>query len=345
MFDKVQINHFRGIKTCSINGLKTVNLFFGKNNCGKSTVLDAIFLICGPSNPLLPLNINLIRDYPKVSRKDLKMDFYQLDDQSPIEIKAEDGESRSLAISVIETGNEQVQLSGKAEESLSSQVEKRYGFKMDYSVDGRDYTSRLEINASDISKAETKIDDQYREHLNCIYLSPRYNFAASIQGLLSIIQNKDESFIIESLRLIEPRLVDFVFTGTEMLVDVGLKERIPINLLGDGARKMVSILTAIYNCRGGVVLIDEIDNGFHHSVMSDLWSILLTVSERNNTQIYATTHDLDSIRGLISATKKTGYEKNVAAYRLQKLPDGSLEHYLFSVANMDYAVEQEIEIR
>ena len=345
MFEKVQINHFRGIRTCSIDSLKTVNLFFGKNNCGKSSVLDAIFLICGPSNPILPLNINLIRDYPKVSRKDLKMDFYQLNDENPIEIKAEDGESRSLAISIIESGMDQVQLSGKSEESLSSQVEKRYGLNMDYSVDGRHYTSRLEINALDANKAETQIDDQYREHLNCIYLSPRYNFAASIQGLLNIIQNKDEKFIIESLRLIEPRLVDFVFTGTEMLVDVGLKERIPINFLGDGARKMVSILTAIYNCKDGVVLIDEIDNGFHHSVMADLWQILLTVSERNHTQIYATTHDLDSIRGLITATKKMGFEDHVSAYRLQKAHDGTLEHYLFSVANMDYAVEQEIEIR
>ena len=345
MFNKLSIQSFRGIRECTIDGLKNVNLFFGKNNCGKSSVLDAVFLICGPSNPVLPININVIRDYAKVSRKDLEMDFYQLDENQPITIKAEDGESRTLEISIIESGIEQVQLSGKTEDSLSSQVEKRFGFKMDYNIDGRPFTSRLEINAADVSKAETQIDNQYKEHLNCIYLSPRFNFLASIQGLLNIIQNKDEKFIIDALRLIEPRLEDFVFTGSEMLVDVGLKERIPINFLGDGARKMVSILTAIYNCRNGVVLIDEIDNGFHHSVMKDLWQILLTVSERNHTQVYATTHDMDSIRGLIAATRELGVEESVSAYRLQKLPGGTLKPYLLSVDNMEYAVEQAIEIR
>lgn len=345
MFNKLSIHSFRGIRECTIEGLKNVNLFFGKNNCGKSSVLDAVFLICGPSNPLLPININLMRDYVKVSRKDLAMDFYQLDDNHPITIKAADGESRILEISIIESGIDQVQLSGKTEDSLSSQVEKRFGFKMNYIVDGRPYTSRLEINAADVSKAETRIDNQYKEHLNCFYLSPRYNFLASIQGLLNIIQNKDEKFITDALRLIEPRMVDFVFTGSEMLVDVGLKERIPINFLGDGARKMVSILTAIYNCRDGVVLIDEIDNGFHHSVMTDLWRILLTVSERNHTQVYATTHDMDSIRGLIAATRELKAGDKVSAYRLQKLSDGTLMPYIFSVDNMEYAVEQAIEIR
>lgn len=345
MFDKLYISSFRGIRECSIEGLKNVNLFFGKNNCGKSTVLDAVFLICGQSNPLLPLNINLIRDYSKVSRKDLKMDFFQLNDDNPIRIKAEDGESRSLEISIIESGIDQVQLSGKAEETLSSQVEKRFGFRMDYNLNGKSFYSTLEINASNVSKAEAKVDNQYKEHLNCIYLNPRYNFLSSIQGLIQIIQNKDERFIIEALRLIEPRLTDFVFTGSDLLVDVGLPERIPINLLGDGARKMVSILTAIYNCKDGVVLIDEIDNGFHHSVMTDLWKILLTVSERNGTQVYATTHDLDSIRGLIAATKELDAVEKVSAYRLQKLTDGTLKHYLFSVDNMDYAIEQDIEIR
>ena len=273
------------------------------------------------------------------------MDFYQLDDREPIRISASDGESRDLEISVFESGVEQVQLIDKPEESLSSQVEKRFGFKMAYRVDGQPFTSKLEIDATDVNKAYTRIDDHYRERINCIYLSPKFDFFASIQGLVNIIQNKDERFIIDALQLIEPQVVDFVFTGSDMLVDIGLQERIPVNLMGDGARKMVSILTAIYNIKDGVVLIDEIDNGFLDSVMADLWRILLSASERNHTQVFATTHDLDSIRGLVKAAKDSKSEGIVSSYRLQKLPEGELKSYLFSVENLDYAVEQEIEIR
>lgn len=345
MFKEITINNFRGIRTTSISGLKNVNLFFGKNNCGKSSVLDAIFLICGQSNPTLPLNINFFRGYSKVSRNVLKMDFYQLDENKPIEITAIDGETRHLSISVFESGVDEVQISSHQEEAISSQADKRYGFRMDYSVDRKPYVSQLEILASDISKAVSRTDERYKESLNCIYLSPRYDFLASIQGLINIIQNKDEKFIIDALKLIEPSVVDFVFTGTEMLVDVGLSERIPVNLLGDGARKIVSILTAIYNCKGGVLLIDEIDNGFHYSILADLWRILLSTSSKNKVQLFVTTHDLDTIKGLVTASNITGGADEISSYKLQKLSDGELRPYLLKVSGLKYAVEQEIEVR
>ena len=66
MFHNIEINRFRGVKYSKIVGLKQINLFFGKNNCGKSSILDAIFLISGISNPKLPLNINIIRNYRRL---------------------------------------------------------------------------------------------------------------------------------------------------------------------------------------------------------------------------------------------------------------------------------------
>lgn len=345
MFDQIIIENFRGISHAEISGLKNVNLFFGKNNCGKSSVLDAIFLISGPSNPALPININFFRGYSKVSRKDIRLDFYKLNDSVPIHIIAKDGEERDLSISVIELGQQDVDLSGNEDGSISSQAEKRYGFKMDYSIDGEPFTSQLEINASDISKAVTKADKRYNETIRCRYVNPKYDFLASIQGLANIIQNKDEFFILDALKLIEPAVKDFVITGQEMLVDVGLKERIPINLLGDGARKVVALLAAIYDCKDGIVLMDEISNGFHYSVMKSLWKTLLTASSKNNTQLFATTHDLDSIRGLIEAARQMKSEESVSAYKLTKGVDDEVLAFSFSVDNIDYALKQEIEIR
>ena len=43
MFDKIEIERFRGIKYASIEGFKQINLFFGKNNCGKSSLLESLF--------------------------------------------------------------------------------------------------------------------------------------------------------------------------------------------------------------------------------------------------------------------------------------------------------------
>ena len=58
MFERIKINNFRGVRSAEISGMRCVNLFWGKNNCGKSTLLDSLFLISGLSNPQLPLTIN-----------------------------------------------------------------------------------------------------------------------------------------------------------------------------------------------------------------------------------------------------------------------------------------------
>ena len=47
VFNEVEINNFRGIKHLVLSDLRQINLLVGKNNCGKSTVLDGIFLLSG----------------------------------------------------------------------------------------------------------------------------------------------------------------------------------------------------------------------------------------------------------------------------------------------------------
>jgi AAA15 family ATPase/GTPase len=162
--------------------------------------------------------------------------------------------------------------------------------------------------------------------------------------LKNILQNKDEHFIIEGLRLIEPGVKDFIFTDKEMLVDIGLSKRIPINMMGDGARKIVSLLAAVYDCKDGALLVDEISNGFHYSVMCDLWKVLINAAIRNNTQLFVTTHDVDSIKGLRDAALKSNKDI-VAAFKLLKTSDDELKAYHYSLDSLNYSINQEIEVR
>ena len=42
-YEQLKIENFRGIKSLEINDLARINLFVGKNNCGKTSVLEAAF--------------------------------------------------------------------------------------------------------------------------------------------------------------------------------------------------------------------------------------------------------------------------------------------------------------
>lgn len=344
MFTKIEIERFRGIRHASIEGFKQINLFFGKNNCGKSSLLESLFLASGLSNPLLPIRVNVMRGYSKARLNDLKLDFYNLDTSRPIHIRMENEEKRDLSISLFEQSQNNVSINADDNNILSNVQEGKYGLKFDFKVNDRHYESQIRFDSANSTEATSIVSDRYAESLRCTYLSPKYDFNASIQGLKNILQNKDEHFIVEGLKIIEPRVTDFIFADNEMLVDIGLAKRIPVNMMGDGARKIVSLLTAVYDCKDGALLVDEISNGFHYSVMGSLWKVLINAAVRNNTQLFVTTHDNDSIKGLRDAALNE-FDDIVAAFKLLKTSDDELKAYHYSLESLDYSINQEIEVR
>ncbi|MDO4180805.1 MAG: AAA family ATPase [Bacteroidales bacterium] len=344
MFCKIEIERFRGIKYASIEGFKQINLFFGKNNCGKSSLLESLFLVSGLSNPLLSLHVNFMRGYSKARLDDLKLDFYNLDSAQPIHIRMENEEKRDLRINLFEQNQDSVSLNADDANILSNVEEGKYGLKFDFRINDESFVSQLRFDSTDSTNATRVVPEHYVESLRCTYLSPKYDFSASIQGLKNILQNKDEHFIVEGLKIIEPRVKDFIFTDREMLVDVGLAKRIPVNMLGDGARKIVSLLTTVYDCKDGALLVDEISNGFHYSVMRNLWNVLINAAIKNNTQLFITTHDIDSIKGLRDAALDK-FDKKVATFKLLKTSDDELKAYHYSLKSLDYSINQEIEVR
>ncbi|MEE1120031.1 MAG: AAA family ATPase, partial [Bacteroidales bacterium] len=148
----------------------------------------------------------------------------------------------------------------------------------------------------------------------------------------------------ECLKIIDPRIKDFELIDKELLVDIALDKLIPINMMGDGVRKIVSLLSTIYTCKKGIVLIDEISNGFHHSVMSNLWRVLINAAIKNETQLFITTHDYDSIKGLRDAALDM-YNDKVAAFSLVRNLSDELKAFHYSLENLDYALEQNSEVR
>src|SRR6476469_6662140 len=88
-FKNISIKGFRGLKDCTINDLARVNVFVGQNNSGKSSILEAIFLLCGMHAPQLVLTIDLLRNLLHSEENDFRFIFYNLDYSSDLEIKAE----------------------------------------------------------------------------------------------------------------------------------------------------------------------------------------------------------------------------------------------------------------
>ncbi len=86
MIDQLIIDNFRGINHIEFNDLRRINIFVGKNNSGKTSVLEAIFLNIGAVNPELAPRINAFRDHNKVDDSSFRSFFYNFDINNPIKI-------------------------------------------------------------------------------------------------------------------------------------------------------------------------------------------------------------------------------------------------------------------
>ena len=173
MFEKVIIERFRGIRYASIEDFKQINLFFGKNNCGKSSLLESLFLASGLSNPLLPVHINIMRGYNKAQLNDLKFEFYNLDSTQPIHIQMVDGEIRDLNISLFEQERSNVSFENDETSILSNVEEGKYGLKFDFKINDESYVSQLRFESSNPTNATRIVAEHYTETLRCTYLSPK----------------------------------------------------------------------------------------------------------------------------------------------------------------------------
>lgn len=63
--------------------------------------------------------------------------------------------------------------------------------------------------------------------------------------------------------------------------------------MGDGIWRLLGIALTMVNAKGKVLLIDEIDTGFHYSVMVDFWKLIWKTACELDMQIFATTHSRD----------------------------------------------------
>ncbi len=118
---------------------------------------------------------------------------------------------------------------------------------------------------------------------------------------------------------------------------------VPLRSLGDGAVRLFGVALALANSRDGFLVIDEAENGIHHSVQRAFWRMVLETAHANNVQVLATTHSVDCVRGFAQATNQCdGIEGALARINRR---DGETWAVEYSEKDLRIAAEQGIEVR
>ena len=118
---------------------------------------------------------------------------------------------------------------------------------------------------------------------------------------------------------------------------------VPLRTLGDGAMRIFAVALYLAKSSGGFLLIDEVENGIHHSIQAKFWKMVLQTAQRNNVQVLATTHSWDCVKGFAEASAELE-EVDGVLVRLER-HEGRLRAVEYSERNLKAAAKYGIEVR
>ena len=334
----LSISGFRGIDALTIERLGRVTLLAGKNSVGKTTVLDAVRLYAARGHHDVlddilksrqELAIAICEDVNRMRRffPDFAALFHgrNVSSSSCISIgpKSDTGQ---LQIAGDSLNDEQA---SRISEHLFGYVTRGYAqaFKVVFQDVEQLLPWLLPIQGSAAARTVERYSDgaylyswnllvgaEWPPPIGCQPLGPGLLGNEEIIRYWSAVAlTDDEERAMQALRLIfggdlervavirndEPNGEEFVQRVIAKLR--GQARPVPLQSLGDGALHLAGVALALANSRDGFLLIDEAENGIHHSVQPDLWRMVSLAAHANNVQVIATTHSYDCVRGFAEA--------------------------------------------
>jgi len=348
LLEELKITNFRGFDSLKIEGLSKINLFVGKNNSGKTSVLEAMFLLLGMSNPALPNNVNLFRGLNNPA-KQIKYLFHNLSyGNKPVFCgKFNNNAERWLELEAKFQNNDFSDNVSSLSTPKISGIELKFAYKEGHSQK-QSYTSLF-----DLENGKIAMPVNYRESFNATFLPPdRYNNFNTLVSLAEIIKKKNGDKILQILQeTFDENIMGLYPMGDGIYFNLkDVEEYVPENIMGDGIRRFLGIITSVLEKekQNSFILIDEIENGLHYTAYKNLWKSLLAFVEQNEVQLFITTHNIETLECLKSVLEEERYEKMCdysRVFAVSKTAKSEYKAYKYSYEEFKTAIDNDIELR
>ncbi|MGD0090088.1 MAG: AAA family ATPase [Planctomycetota bacterium] len=373
MIHELTLKGYRGFADYKVPGLARVNLLLGTNNSGKTSVLEAVRLLCGSGDPsaiwqaLAQRGERWFPDEPDryVSRTAAEADIchlflgheMELGTTFRIESKNSIGE-RWISYTVVEkTKHDAADHAPKrdpSDEPLFGRFSIAVGGDPAPPVKTFRLTARGGLSADEIMRdihARRRTTDLGNvQFLSTDFVSADY----VLSNWAKIALRPEEDRIVKALQILQPDLEAFRVVGGErypgsrggVIVKCKRSELpVPIGSMGEGMWRILCLAMAVIRAQNGVLLVDEIDTGFHYTVMTQMWEMIIGASTQFDVQVFATTHSYDCVSSLAAAcTKSASLCAHANQVSIQRIERGT-QAVAFTEAEFVSAAQHRIEIR
>ena len=332
----LSIKGFRGIRDLYIPKLGRVTLITGKNNVGKSSILEALRLYVSNASPYVLDAILESREEnvwgenawgftnpsPLFYRFPYSVDELGELDEFSIATHG-DGSPSSLTIRLewrIETrdrlGNSKltfpdVDIDEHWDDPIPVLViESEDGTRI-RRLDGRPQVLRTRLRR----RTAPPLRARFPYELLDPYARNGTSDLDELWSEIALTDNEHE--VVKALRIISPEIsaVSMVKGGPDERIAIARSRRLesptPLRSFGDGVNRLFAMVLSLVSVRGGLLLIDEFENGLHHGVQLDIWRMIFRLAKELDVQVFATTHSKDTVESFQKAASESPGEDSL----------------------------------
>ena len=281
----IDIDRYKCFSDFSAHGFQRVNLIAGKNNVGKTALMEAIYInVRSPTvsdfiSSLLGLYIIRKRtDYAYIILNTKAASDSIKNQNSTLKIKTN--------IKII-------------------------GLNINDSETSRKYEIDINNSNNSILEAEMDIFSISKKSIidNICWIGSSRDSQKNIIASYSDIQEKDrEDDLNHFINSFDSEIEKVKVIGDSIQCRVtasdGSFSYRDISEYGDGLRLYISVVADMFAAENHYLFIDEIDNGVHYTSLDKLWDIILTLSKELNVQVFATTHSRECIESYCRMVEK-----------------------------------------
>ena len=373
MIDSFIIKNFRLFESLEIERFGRVNLIVGRNNSGKSALLEALEIFgTNASNTTLRKLLTAREEIGSQITDQLLTSSFE----NPLRHlfygrKLPEVQDEGISLSIKSNPDEIITIEMKAfletiEEGI---VRKRMLSKTDFAdlleTDELEFVATVQFNGRYRRIPNLDIDNLGEEGSmkSAQLIQPRFPVQVVPTKNMSgrTIASRWDSVgltplskeVINGLNLMAPSITGIQFvantsaTSRVRIPQVSLsdhEEPVPLKSLGEGVSRLFHIIVALVTAKNGILLIDEFENGLHWSVQTKIWEIVFRLASELNVQVFATSHSRDCVEAFQEAWK-TRPEEEGAFIRLQRSAQGEICAKTYNLETLSDSIETEVEVR
>lgn len=304
-FSDINVKEYRKLKNIEIKKLKKVNIFAGFNNNGKTSVLEAIYLITKLNNLQSLIDLEKFRgkftnDFP--TKWFDKIFVKNIDINSTF-----NNENIALHISKVST-----------DENFDKS---HYISSIKTEISINEFTTESSINLFDNKDVEFYYSDLF---LLCpsAFTSPfRYNSDLIKQAHAKAVYNKNLELILDfinqhfDISIEKIDMIEIEGISRFLVTSNNLDHAIDLTKFGEGLQRIFEIALLICYCKNGTLFIDELDSAIHKKLLVPFTEFIQKLSDTFNVQIFLTSHSKECIDAFVENEYP---DDNLMAYTLKE---------------------------